>query len=638
MNSELAMYGILSSESKAVTDAFMYSLRDGTERSIEATQELTKNIGIMSKAMHIDFGKAAEFAIDLSTRFGVAAERVPDILASMTSSVSALNSRLERFKVYNRDFYKSVVEVTSGIQGYNLHMRSLQNLMSAVVVQSERFGLNQQQALKLSQTMAGLVTGKAPEWVRVFAGQDMLGSLLGVRRRGSESWKSALVREFGDLPKGMDTQLMKLRDMVRKGKWSRFAGAEIIETIMRGSDSGIKATFKILRKHLRRMDPAAVRRILGIEDAFMGMQVTNLIQSGKMNEAVKTLKMAKKKEKEAKEKVRPLTAKEYIAMHKKRIQILGTMSKGVEGLVDRLVSKLTDLIVNKVLPFFKDGFEFVVKIYNWLSGAKEELTGGLLGREQYTAEGVTASMSKAMKKFTADVEKHSKAQDALTSQIQDAQSKLLLYAGGTFTPEAKKKKEELELRLGRLATVLQKGQAVQWFKQQQKMAAGQPGATTTRILQSMPTAARAQVKGVSLTKEIAATEKKRATEAIKTNEKIIKAAEKKRTKASDRMFKRTMPKQARSFWAQALDSQRKITRNMMITMMSSQPGGLAALQNIAPGWFQGLTGHQRRLLESGQGAVRMDAAGNIVITRKETLRGGAAMLSRQAGKAVLQTR
>jgi DNA-binding IscR family transcriptional regulator len=682
LRGELVKYGYTTQEVDAISLQFSHTLRDGTERSVPAIAKLTREIGILSKGMNVEFAEAAKAATDLSERFGISASKFPDIMAGMTSAVDATNKKLERFKIYNRDFFRSVMDAASGVQGYNIHMRTLQNIMSAVVVEGERFGLNQQQALKLSQTMAGLLTGKAPEWVRIMAGEDLVSTMLGVRRRGKENHADAMARAFklteDQIKKGVGKNIAYARKMLKAGKWGRLDAAEYLESLMKGTAPAIKATMKVLKRELGRMGPAAFRRVLGIEDAFEAANIQRLLSEGKLDEAVKKVKDLKKLEAKVKKEKAPISSKEYIRLHGKRIAALGTMKAGMEGILNRILA----FFEGKLLPateFIAEGVSDLVTHFTGIVRRLEYVTPeGILKSAQaaagmgqaggrYTEETFvenigkfTTLMQSERKKLDklAEEGKLDKKGEARRKQLSVMEERMQATWKLKETPFvgrqlALERSTELlnvlkRLASGKISTPPAPARPIPaipklFHEAPARAAPAQPAqgrpSYMTRIAQGLSrrgvsSSAISRITGTTLSKTLKKIEDRRIKEATESHKKVLTDAEKKRTKASDKMFKKTMPKQALYFWAKALDSQRKIVKNMMITMMAAQPGGMAMLKNLAPGWFEGLSATQRQMISSGTGRVRLTPAGDLELVSKQTYSGGRKMMAKGRAQAV----
>lgn len=360
---ELMKLGINTEEAHKIMGTYATGLRLATENEdelLKRTGQMTKDTGFLATMLRVDTDTLASATVDASKRFHRATGDMADDLAGLYYTFQGIRKTSDDVVLNFGDLTRATLEAQSSFQGYNFNARATANIMGNVVAKAQELSTTYQMAMEGAKGLAGVLTGgKAPKWAKYIAGRDLLQqvrkTVADVKKEGLQSGiREALVSQFnikpGDLEGLTETQLALAKtfsvdptsEIGKKQieglqnlsknyrKYGPLSSSLMTEEILRGTDLGMKAMFKMIKKHADAPEGREMlMQVWGIDEAAATAAVLSLQSMENLEDMAKLRDEAKKAT-----KLRgPPTVKDLQDQTKDFAEAIGQSKAGISGMI-----------------------------------------------------------------------------------------------------------------------------------------------------------------------------------------------------------------------------------------------------------------------------------------------------------------
>lgn len=268
-----------------VSSAMVKFARITGERTPEKLSTLTKGALTISKTMNIDMSEAIDFVTLRMQKFGGTSVSALNSLVSIRKETEEVNKTFGRTVLRTDDLIQSMIEIGRQSNIYALDQRHVTKILSDSILRLQTMGESYQNALKYSKEYASAVTGKAPEWMQVLAGQDIVGHMMKAWGKGGKEGIKTFEAEFGDaLDKAKPGLSKKIQDILQSDR-GYYEKVRLIQEITNATEIGTDALNKQIVSLGKYADGAVlVQKQFGLESLAAA---DALIQSAKKEEEIR---------------------------------------------------------------------------------------------------------------------------------------------------------------------------------------------------------------------------------------------------------------------------------------------------------------------------------------------------------------
>lgn len=347
---EMMKLGIGTEETKKIVGSYAEGLRLTTvdqHRLMKQTQQMTEDTGFLATMLRVNTDELASATVDASKRFGKSTQSMADDLAGLYYSFQGIKEASRGTVMNFGDLTRATLEAQASFQGYNFNLRSTANILGNVVAKAQEQGATYEMSMQAAKGLAGVLTGgKAPDWAKYIAGRDLRSELVKVVQAAkatsddvTEQQKAigeAIRKTFGEkLSEEQVTSLKKVAANWRK--YGPLSSAKMTEEILRGTDKGMAAMFKQMKKHADKPEGREMlMRVWGIDEAAATAAVFAL-------QSAKTLKDFTEIEAEAKTASalrKPPTVADLREQTGDFAYAIGSAGAGIMGSIDNMLEWL----------------------------------------------------------------------------------------------------------------------------------------------------------------------------------------------------------------------------------------------------------------------------------------------------------
>ena len=311
----------------------------------ENVGQMTQDIGFMSKLLQTNTEDLANATVTASKKFGKGTDEMADDLAGMYDALTQVQQGSKDSIIHIGDLTQAVMESQASFQGYNFNLRAQATLMANISAKAQEQGASYQGAMAAAKGLTDILQGGAPEWAKYVAGNDLMDEIKKTAMRARKekgNVQDALAETFGidaKSPAGQ-AQLKGLENLSENyRKFGRLSSAMMAEELLRGTETGNKKMFELLKKHATKPEGRELlKRVWGLDDA--AATAATLALQGK--DAFAELSKIKLTAQQASEARKPPTMADMRKQHEAMMRVLGVGEEGVVGTLRNILGALTD--------------------------------------------------------------------------------------------------------------------------------------------------------------------------------------------------------------------------------------------------------------------------------------------------------
>jgi len=227
-----------------VGDSFTKFARIVGTQSPKVLGTLTEGAITVSRALGISVPEAVDYVSVRMDKFGGSAAGAIASLNDMRIESERINKEFGRTVVRGDDVARTLSDISKETTMYAIDQRFVGNILRENIARLQANGASYEQASKQAKSFAEAATGNAPDWMKVFAGQDLSKQMLASFKAGN------FTKEFGAelnaAKPGLAKEVQKL--LKASGGKLNYSTIRAIQDMTSGSTVGIRAMSKEILK------------------------------------------------------------------------------------------------------------------------------------------------------------------------------------------------------------------------------------------------------------------------------------------------------------------------------------------------------------------------------------------------------
>ena len=218
----------------------------------EALGKLTSGTIAVSRAMGITVPEAVDFVSTRMEKFGGSAAGAIISLEKLRRESSSFNNMIGRTVVRSDDLVKSLMDISRQTNMYAIDQRYVGGILRENVSRLQAMGDSYDTALKKAQMFTKAVTGDVPDWMRIYAGTDVLNTLqsnfVKAGKDSSGAFTQSFIDQYGaEIEAAKPGLLNELKDIMGSNM-AYFDKINLVQQLTRGLSMGMEATNKQILK------------------------------------------------------------------------------------------------------------------------------------------------------------------------------------------------------------------------------------------------------------------------------------------------------------------------------------------------------------------------------------------------------
>jgi hypothetical protein len=222
-----------------VSEAFTKFSRIAGTQSPRVLKTLSEGAITVSRSLGITVPEAIDFVNTRMDKFGGSAAGAIASLNNMRVEAERINVSFGRTVIRGDDVARTLQEISKQTTVYSIDQRYVGNILRENIARLQSTGKSYEQASKQAQVFSEAVTGKAPEWMKVFAAQDLNKQLMSSFEAGD------FVEKFGSeleaAKPGLTKEVQSIMADMKSGKVAQYSGMMAIQEMVGGTTVGIGA-------------------------------------------------------------------------------------------------------------------------------------------------------------------------------------------------------------------------------------------------------------------------------------------------------------------------------------------------------------------------------------------------------------
>lgn len=211
----------------------------------EALRILTEGAITTSRALGIDVAEAVDFVALRMDKFGGTAASSIIALNEMRLEAKRINAMLGRTVIRGDDVTRALMEMSRQTNVYAIDQRLIGKTLRDNVARLQAYGESYEQARMKAEAFTKAISGEAPEWMKVLAGQNIVRDMFKAFGKGGKEGVAAFEEEFGkalDAAKpGLSKKIQGILRDIQSGKISRYSGERLIQELTAQTEVGMNA-------------------------------------------------------------------------------------------------------------------------------------------------------------------------------------------------------------------------------------------------------------------------------------------------------------------------------------------------------------------------------------------------------------
>ena len=226
-----------------VGDAFSKFARITGTQSPKVLKTLTEGAITVSRALGITVPEAVDFVSTRMDKFGGSAAGAIASLNNLREEAKRINDAFGRTVIRGDDVARTLQDISKETTMYAIDQRFVGGVLRENIARLQSTGKSYEQASKQANVFATAVTGKAPQWMKVFAAQDLNSQMMSSFNKGD------FVEKFGSeleaAKPGLTKEIQNILSDTTMGQYSKMM---LIQEKVSGTTVGIDAMSKQILK------------------------------------------------------------------------------------------------------------------------------------------------------------------------------------------------------------------------------------------------------------------------------------------------------------------------------------------------------------------------------------------------------
>ena len=226
-----------------VGEAFTKFSRIAGTDSPKVLKTLSEGAITVSRSLGITVPEAIDFVSTRMDKFGGSAAGAIASLNDMRVEAENINKSFGRTVIRGDDVAKTVQDISKQTTIYSIDQRFVGNILRENIARLQSTGKSYEQASKQAQIFAEAATGKAPQWMKVFAAQDLYKDMM------ANSNPKKFVAKFGaDLEAAKPGLSAEIQKILHDPKMAQYDKMMLIQEKVSGTTVGFDAMSKQILK------------------------------------------------------------------------------------------------------------------------------------------------------------------------------------------------------------------------------------------------------------------------------------------------------------------------------------------------------------------------------------------------------
>ena len=224
---------------EAVSDAVLKFSRIAGTSNPEALATMAEGAITVSRSLGIDTAQAIEFVQTRMDKFGGSSASAIVALNGVREETEAINKAFGRTVVRGDDVVKILQDISQGSNVYAIDQRLVGSILRDNIAKLQANGDSYDLARRKAEAFTKGVTGQAPEWMKILAGEDISSSMAASFNAGTFD------KEFGEeLEKASPGLSKKVKDVMADSTLGAFDKSRLIQELTAQTSVGISAVNK----------------------------------------------------------------------------------------------------------------------------------------------------------------------------------------------------------------------------------------------------------------------------------------------------------------------------------------------------------------------------------------------------------
>lgn len=225
----------------AVSESMQKFSRITGSQSPEELGKLTEGAITVSRALGISVPEAVDFVSTRMDKFGGSAASAIVSLNQIRTETENTNKAFGRTVIRGDDVVRTLSDISRQTNMYAIDQRFVGNILRDTVGRLQATGDSYETAQKKAAAFSKAITGEAPEWMQIYAGQDVMQALnkgLTMGKDGVAVLNETLAAEMEAAKPGLAKEVGKILGDKSMGGYSKM---RLIQELTRGTTVGMTA-------------------------------------------------------------------------------------------------------------------------------------------------------------------------------------------------------------------------------------------------------------------------------------------------------------------------------------------------------------------------------------------------------------
>jgi len=225
-----------------VTEAYTKFARIVGTSSPKVLGTLTEGAITVSKSLGISVPEAIDFVSTRMDKFGGSAASAIASLNNIREETKSVNDAFGRTVVRGDDVARTLLDISKQTTMYAIDQRFVGSILRDNISKLQSNGDSYEQASKKAKAFTEAVTGKAPEWMKVFSAQDIYSQIAEI---SPEQFVSQFGSELEAAKPGLTKEVQSILNDKNMGQYSKMM---LLQEMLSGTTVGINSMNKQILK------------------------------------------------------------------------------------------------------------------------------------------------------------------------------------------------------------------------------------------------------------------------------------------------------------------------------------------------------------------------------------------------------
>ena len=225
-----------------VSESFTKFARIAGTDSPKVLKTLSEGAITVSRSLGITVPEAVDFVSTRMDKFGGSAASAIASLNNMRVEAERINKSFGRTVIRGDDVARTVQDISKQTTIYAIDQRYVGNILNDNIAKLQANGDSYEQASKKAKSFTEAVTGKAPEWMKVFSAQDIYSQIADV---SPEQFVSQFGSELEAAKPGLTKEVQSILNDKNMGKYSKMM---LLQEMLSGTTVGVQSMNKQILK------------------------------------------------------------------------------------------------------------------------------------------------------------------------------------------------------------------------------------------------------------------------------------------------------------------------------------------------------------------------------------------------------